>query len=58
MSSGTDGRPRSHPKWCWDAKNYYHYIVIQGLTQTYSWSDDKRQFIQPYSKVTNGTLFV
>ena len=42
----------------WDAKNYYHYIVISGLTQTYSWSNDKRQFIQPYSSVQNGTLFV
>ena len=42
----------------WDAKNYYHYIVIDGLTQAYEWSSGKRQFIQPYSKVTNGTLFV
>lgn len=42
----------------WDAKNYYHYIVIDGLTETYDWSHSKRQFIQPYSKVTNGTLFV
>jgi hypothetical protein len=42
----------------WDAKNYYHYIVIDGLTQAYEWSSGQRQFVQPYSKVTNGTLFV
>jgi hypothetical protein len=41
----------------WDAKNYYHYIVVEGLTSPYEWGT-KRQFIQPYSKVTNGTLFV
>lgn len=41
----------------WDAKNYYHYIVIDGLTNAYQWGSN-RQFIQPYSKVTNGTLFV
>lgn len=41
----------------WDAKNYYHYIVIDGLSHPYKWSDE-RQFIQPYSKVGNGTLFV
>jgi hypothetical protein len=41
----------------WDAKNYYHYIVVDGLTQAYAWNSS-RQFIQPYSKVTNGTLFV
>jgi hypothetical protein len=41
----------------WDAKNYYHYIVIDGLTQAYKWNEN-RQFVQPYSKVTNGTLFV
>ena len=41
----------------WDAKNYYHYIVIDGLTAPYKWASE-RQFIQPYSKVTNGTLFV
>jgi len=41
----------------WDAKNYYHYIVIDGLTKAYQWGSN-RQFIQPYSKVTNGTLFV
>lgn len=42
----------------WDAKNYYHYIVVDGLTTAYNWSQGMRQFIQPYSKVTNGTLFV
>jgi hypothetical protein len=41
----------------WDAKNYYHYIVVEGLTSPYKWGTE-RQFIQPYSKVTNGTLFV
>ena len=41
----------------WDAKNYYHYIVVSGLTDSYDWGM-KRKFIQPYSKVTNGTLFV
>lgn len=41
----------------WDAKNYYHFISIADLTKTYQFGGN-RQFIQPFSKVTNGTLFV
>ena len=41
----------------WDSKNYYHFISVADLTKTYTW-DSQRQFIQPFSKVTNGTLFV
>lgn len=41
----------------WDAANYYSYITIEGLTQTYSWSASDRQFIQGYSAINNGTIF-
>ena len=43
----------------WDAANYYSYITIEGLTQTYSWAgaDSSRQFIQGYSAINNGTVF-
>lgn len=40
----------------WDAKNYYHFINVK-LDGTYKWGDERR-FIQPYSTVNNGTLFV
>jgi len=41
----------------WDAKNYYHFINVTGLTNPYPFNGE-RKFIQDYSKVTNGTLFV
>lgn len=40
----------------WDAKNYYHFIEIKGLTQGYAWNS-QRHFIQPYTQVNNGTIF-
>lgn len=41
----------------WDAKNYYHFIKISGLTSAYEFNSN-RNFIQPYTAVKNGTLFV
>lgn len=41
----------------WDAKNYYHFIYVDGLTTPYAFNAD-RKFVQSYSKVNNGTLFV
>lgn len=41
----------------WDSKNYYHFIQIDGLTAKYQWGGN-RQFVQPFTKPTNGTLFV
>ena len=41
----------------WDSKNYYHFIQIDGLTAKYQWSDH-RQFVQPFTRPTNYTLFV
>lgn len=41
----------------WDAKNYYHFIKITGLTSAYEFNSN-RNFIQPYTAVKNGTLFV
>ena len=41
----------------WDAKNYYHFINIEGLDAEYKFNSE-RQFITTPSKVTNGTLFV
>lgn len=41
----------------WDAKNYYHFINVQGLSKGYEFNAS-RKFIQEPSKVTNGTLFV
>lgn len=41
----------------WDAKNYYHFINIADLTKGYAFNAE-RKFVQDYSKVTNGTLFV
>ena len=41
----------------WDAKNYYHFINIEGLDAEYKFNAE-RQFITTPSKVTNGTLFV
>jgi hypothetical protein len=41
----------------WDAKNYYHFITIKDLTRGYTFNDN-RHFIQTYSEVKNGTLFV
>ena len=41
----------------WDAKNYYHYIMVEGLTSPYNWANGERQFIQPYTTVKNGTVF-
>jgi hypothetical protein len=41
----------------WDAKNYYHFVTIKGLSGQYTWNKERR-FIQEPSKVTNGTLFV
>lgn len=41
----------------WDSKNYYHFISVSGLTTPYAFNAE-RKFVQDYSKVTNGTLFV
>lgn len=41
----------------WDSKNYYHFIQIDGLTAKYQWGSN-RQFVQPFTKPTNDTLFV
>ena len=48
----------------WDAKNYYAFIKVQGLTDAYSWNgtalaagDVGRHFLQDVSTITNGTIF-
>jgi hypothetical protein len=41
----------------WDAKNYYHFVNIKGISQGYEFNSSRR-FIQEPSKVNNGTLFV
>lgn len=41
----------------WDAKNYYHFINVQLNADPYTLNGDRR-FIQPYTTVNNGTLFV
>ncbi len=41
----------------WDAKNYYHFITIKDITTPYEFNAN-RKFVQDYSRVTNGTLFV
>ena len=41
----------------WDAKNYYHFVTIKGLSKGYEFNQS-RKFIQEPSKVNNGTLFV
>jgi hypothetical protein len=41
----------------WDAKNYYHFITIAGLSEPYEFNK-ARKFIQAPTAVTNGTLFV
>ena len=41
----------------WDSRNYFHFITVSGLTAKYTLNGD-RNFIQPFSKVKNGTLFV
>ena len=41
----------------WDSRNYFHFITIAGLTAKYTFGGD-RNFIQPFSTVKNGTLFV
>ena len=41
----------------WDAKNYYHFINVKDLAKPYTFNDN-RHFIQGYSQVKNGTLFV
>lgn len=42
----------------WDAKNYYAFIKITGLSdKTYTGVTGERTFIAKPSKITNGTLF-
>ena len=42
----------------WDAKNYYTFIKVTGLTGvTYGWNDTTRSFLGTLSKRTNGTTF-
>ena len=41
----------------WDAKNYYHFINVQLNGEPYALGGDRR-FIQPYTTISNGTLFV
>ena len=42
----------------WDAKNYYAFIKITGLSdKTYTGVTGERTFIAEPSKITNGTLF-
>jgi hypothetical protein len=41
----------------WDAKNYYHFVNIKGISKGYEFNSSRR-FIQEPSKVNNGTLFV
>lgn len=38
----------------WDAKNYYAFMTIKGLSTPYQWNGD-RQFIAKPSEITNGT---
>lgn len=41
----------------WDAKNYYHFVNIKGISKEYKFNAERR-FIQEPSKINNGTLFV
>ena len=41
----------------WDAKNYYHFVNIKGISKGYEFNSSRR-FIQEPSKVNNDTLFV
>lgn len=40
----------------WDAKNYYAFMKVEGMKDTYTWNDSKRTFIGEISQITNGTV--
>lgn len=40
----------------WDAKNYYAFMKIEGMNETYSFNDSARTFIGETSPITNGTV--
>ena len=41
----------------WDAKNYYAFMTIKGLSTPYQWNGE-RQFIAKPSEITNGTAII
>ena len=38
----------------WDAKNYYHFMKITGLTDQYAWNGERRFIAEPSSIPLSG----
>ena len=41
----------------WDAKNFYTFMKITGVTGSYDFSHTARVFVTPSAPITNGTVF-
>lgn len=41
----------------WDAKNFYTFMKITGVSTGYSFTDKSRVFVAPSAPITNGTVF-